>query len=90
MYPDYPPEHPYHAQHANGSEEYELRTVDVLLYDPEADKKIVDWRATCFIGYGLDELHANALALRRDIDREDVRRLTEEGASSEQVSLILL
>jgi hypothetical protein len=93
MYPySPPPEHPDHARRANydDGEEYTLTPPDTRLYDIVHDHKIVTWRELCFIKKGLELVHARALALRRDIDREEVERLVDEGAPSARIAEILL
>lgn len=71
-------------------EEYELRTDPDRLYDLEHDAKIIDWRVMCFLELGFDVLNAGVLAVRRDVDREEVERLINGGATPEQATEILL
>lgn len=72
-------------------EEYELKASDdVRLYDLEHDAKIIDWRVESFLALGFDVLNAAVLAVRRDIDREEVERLIKAGGSPETVTLILV
>jgi hypothetical protein len=56
----------------------------------EREAAIVRWRLRCFEGAGVEPLGASALALRRDIDRADVERLLQGGASSAEVCAIFL
>lgn len=91
MFP--PPEHPDYARRHNfdADEEYDLTPPDgPPLYDAVHDHKIVAWRELCFIKKGLELVHASALAMRRDIDRVDVERLADEGATSARIAEILL
>lgn len=62
------------------------------LYNPagDIDGKIVDWRLLCFIRYGFGRIVASRLAIRRDVDRENVARLLERGATHTQVEDIVL
>jgi hypothetical protein len=60
------------------------------VYDPDDDVKIIAWRVECFQKLGIEALHANALAVRRDIDLVDVVRLIKAGAPRHQVGAILL
>lgn len=71
-------------------EEYELRTEPDRLYDLEHDAKIIDWRVQCFLELGFDVLYAGVLAVRRDVDREEVERLIAAGANPELAVQILL
>lgn len=69
-----------------------MSTTDAPTYNVDEPKEqvIVNWRADCFLGAGLDLAHALALAIRRDVDRVVVERLLSRGASSAQVVAILL
>lgn len=58
--------------------------------DDEREAAIVAWRLTCLEAAGMEPLDASALAVRRDVDRVDVERLLDAGASSEQALGILL
>ena len=71
-------------------EEYERRPLSVRTYDIEHDAKIIAWRIDCFVRAGIEALHANALAIRRDIDRERVERMARAGCSSSRIGAILL
>jgi hypothetical protein len=72
-------------------EEYELRRPgDARLYDTEVDAKIIAWRAECFVRLGFTPLAARALAMRRDVDREQVERLLKLGATRRQVRTLVL
>lgn len=72
-------------------EEYVLRAPTAEpLYDPDADAKIVAWRLTSFEDLGFDALYASTLALRRDVDREQVERMIQAGATPDQVREIVL
>lgn len=71
-------------------EEYELRGDAPLLYDYDLDGKIVGWRLKMFFDLGFDVVNATALALRRDVDRQQVSDLLAAGATPQQVTGILL
>lgn len=44
------------------------------VYNPAADKQVVDWRLECFTRLGFSQLEASALAVRRDVDHHYVER----------------
>lgn len=70
----------------NAEEWYELRApAEERVYDAHHDAKLIDWRMLCFLRAGLEHLHASALAIRRDVDREEVERLLNGGATPAQV-----
>lgn len=73
-------------------EEYELRACDEPTYNlnDERESKIVGWRWECFENAGMTNLDAGVLAVRRDVDREQVERMLREGATSTQVRDIVL
>ena len=71
-------------------EEYELRAPGERLYMMATDMRVIGWRVECFEARGFEHLDALALALRRDIGREEVDRLRDEGATPKQVMDILL
>jgi len=60
------------------------------VYDHEHDAKVIKWRADCFRRAGLDPLHAEALAVRRDVDRILVERMAAQGCPSHIISATLL
>ena len=70
-------------------DEYELRGDASRTYDVKRDVKIVEWRAKCFREYGFTQLEADALAVRRDVDRELVEDLLSAGATHAQVRAIV-
>jgi hypothetical protein len=49
-------------------------------YDADYDAKIIQWRAECFEKLGFATFSAHELAIRRDVDREQVERLLKAGA----------
>lgn len=72
-------------------EEYELRAPDdAPLYDAEKDRPLIDWRVGCFEALGFPVAFAIALALRRDVDREQVAGLIRRGATPMQALEIVL
>lgn len=71
-------------------EEYVRNPDAQRLYDVENDATIIGWRADCFGKLGIEPMHANALAVRRDIDRTEVERLAQAGCPSSTISAILL
>lgn len=60
------------------------------LYDPEHDAKIVDWRCLCFLRLDFEPLDANALAIRRDINRADVEAMRSGGWTPKAILAALL
>lgn len=83
--------------HVNGrlvrlgeGDDYSARSRTARLYDLKHDAEIVSWRNDCFRAAGFDHPDSMALAIRRDIERPEVERLLERGASHLQVALILL
>lgn len=70
-------------------DEYELTSPDARCYG-EGDGKLVAWRVLCFLDLGFDELGATALAIRKDVDRDEVQRLVRAGAAPSQVEEIVL
>lgn len=68
-----------------GGEEYHLVNPDVRLYDVGTDLNIVVWRVGCFECAGFDHGDAMILAVRRDVDRDEVERLLTKGATHGQV-----
>ena len=58
--------------------------------EEERDAKLVAWRLECFTRAGVDELTASSLAVRRDIDRVRVERMTAAGATAAELRAILL
>lgn len=73
-------------------DEYELRECSEPTYNLEDAKEcdMVNWRAKCFLGAGLDIASATALAIRKDIDRVRVETMTAQGATGAQVCGALL
>lgn len=65
------------------------RATELYSMDEEREAKIIAWRATCFERAGLTPFDSTVLALRRDVDRAEVERLADAGASSAQVLAIL-
>ena len=70
-------------------DEYDLRGDASRTYDAERDKKIIDWRASCFVRRGFTKLEADALAIRRDVDRQYVEDLLDAGATHAEVRAIV-
>jgi hypothetical protein len=66
-------------------DEYELRGDAPRIYSLEHDAKIVGWRAECFEGAGLTPLQAQALAVRRDVDRVVVENMLKAGRTGAQI-----
>lgn len=71
-------------------EEYTLAAPEVPLYDHRVDQAIVFFRAGSFLSCGFCYADALALALRRDVDRQRVEDLIDQGATPAQVMDILL
>lgn len=72
-------------------EEYELRAPsDRPTYDYRVDAKIIGWRAECFEARGFGPAVAALLAMRRDVDRVQVERLLDQGATHRQVYDLVL
>lgn len=57
--------------------------------DDEREARIVAWRLRCLEAAGMEPLDASVVALRRDVDRVDVERMLEAGASSAQARAIV-
>lgn len=66
-------------------EEYTLAATPARFYSMEHDAKIVVWRAECFERAGLSSLHAQALAVCRDVDRVVVENMLKAGRTSAQI-----
>lgn len=85
---------PQQSDTATGEgEEYVLvRPETARLYDvtERQDHGIVSWRVDCFQGRGFDHADALTMALRRDVDRGEVERLLDRGASHAEVVEIVL
>lgn len=58
---------------------------EARFYSMEYDPKIVVWRAECFERAGLSSLQAQALAVRRDIDRVVVENMLKAGRTPAQI-----
>lgn len=73
-------------------EEYDLRRPDELTYDLQdaTQRKIVSWRLSCFERLGFGPTAAVALAIRRDVDREDVESMVGSGCPLDVVIGIVL
>jgi hypothetical protein len=73
-------------------EEYELRPPGDPVYNVDEPKEaqIVGWRTECFERLGFGPTAAVALAVRRDVDRENVKRLVVEGCSVGLIMEIVL
>jgi len=72
-------------------ETYEMRPPALeRLYVMAVDMKVIGWRVECFEGRGFDHADALALALRRDVDREEVERLLDRGAKHAEVLDLVL
>lgn len=70
-------------------EEYEL-SCDARFYDVAGDAKLVNWRSDTFLRLGFTPFQSHTMAIRRDIDREEVERLLKAGAVHSQIVAILL
>lgn len=73
-------------------DEYELRPPGDLTYelDDPKQREIVAWRVACFERLGFGPTAASAMAVRRDIDREQVERMVARGARLHHVVAIVL
>lgn len=69
---------------------YELRPAGDRLYSMASDMRVIGWRVECFEAKGFDHVDALALALRRDVDRVEVERLVDDGATHRQVMDLVL
>lgn len=79
------------AVYATDGDWYELRApTDFPTYDPAVDTKVIDWRMDAFVARGFGLLKARCLAVRRDIDRAQVERMLDQGATHAQVLEALL
>lgn len=73
-------------------DEYELRPPGAPVYNVDEPKEaaIVGWRSECFERMGFGQTAALALAMRRDVDREQVKGLVHEGCAVGLIMEIVL
>lgn len=80
-----------HADERTGEgEEYILNPLADRVYNVVEDAKIISWRTACFARLGFSAFASSALAVCKEVDREEATRLLGAGATHGQVAAILL